>query len=94
MVKAILFLFCGSWVQGICLSLVSEKQCRSKEKAIDSWSDKFERHKHHVQDPNGSLYRLNMTFCFTHVVEGGPVVGELCVGAPGRGGMPVPGDYR
>ena len=63
------FSFCGNWVQGICLSLVSEKKCRSKEKAIASSSDKFERHKYHVQDPNGSLCRLNMIFYFRHVVD-------------------------
>ena len=28
------------------------------------------------------------------VLKEGPVVGELCAGAPGRGGMPVPGGCR
>jgi hypothetical protein len=33
--------------------------------------------------------RPNTTSCLRHVVEGGPVVGELCAGAPGHRGVVV-----
>ena len=39
--KAIPLLLCGGWVQGVCLCLVSEKQCRNKEEATGSRCGKF-----------------------------------------------------
>jgi hypothetical protein len=39
--KAIPLLLCGGWVQGVCLPLVSEKQCRNKEEATGSRCGKF-----------------------------------------------------
>jgi hypothetical protein len=39
--NAIPLLLCGGWVQGVCPSLVSEKQCRGKEEATGSRRGKF-----------------------------------------------------